>query len=119
MSGSKRLHAMLAASGRNLWSIPCLFSREGRHYILEWGKAITDLQKLAVRQREIEIAFQSAREMVDLLQKVQNIKEPLVRDALSRAILSIERTFSRPGEIQSNNGRNIVQPEKDGPHYAG
>ena len=56
------------AAFKSLLYIAPLFYEEGRQAILEHIRANTDLKKLDVRAKEMDLTFQSANKLVDLVQ---------------------------------------------------
>jgi hypothetical protein len=70
----------------SLAAVFCVFYREGRQALLERAKARTDLDKLAVREKRMEIESQR----IELIQKVAKIKDPYLRE---KAISSADRVF--------------------------
>jgi len=75
------------AAFKSLLYIAPLFYQEGRQALLENIRATTDLKKLDVKAKEMDLTFQSANRLVDLVQKIEKIKDTQtrqkVRDALS------------------------------------
>jgi hypothetical protein len=64
----------------------CIFYPEGRQALLERARARTDLEVLAVEQKRMEIEFQRANNVIDLVQKVEKIKDSEVREKARAAI---------------------------------
>jgi hypothetical protein len=73
---------------RSLLVVACVFYREGRQALLERAQARTDLEVLATEQKRMEMEFQRANHVVDLVQKVERIIDPQLRERASAAILS-------------------------------
>lgn len=108
MREALRLFATFVAFGRSLSNIVCVLFSEGRCSLLERAKATTDLRKLAVRQRELDIEFQRANATIDLIQKVEKIDDHRMRDEITRAILSRRCGFLTPGELLPSTEGNKI-----------
>lgn len=74
---------------RSLSAVGCLFFREGRQALLDRARARTDLEVLAVQQKRMEIEFQRASKAIDLVQQVEKIKDPQIRERARTAISSV------------------------------
>jgi hypothetical protein len=61
----------------------CMFYREGRQALLERTRARTDLEMLAVQEKRMELEFQRANNAIDLVQRLEQIKDPHLRKTLS------------------------------------
>jgi hypothetical protein len=72
------------AAFKNLTNIVPLFYEEGRQALLERVRATTAMKKLDVKQKEIKVASQ----LVELVQKVEKIKDPKLRDRVQEALSS-------------------------------
>ena len=94
---------------RRLWRsilfVACVFHREGQQAFLDSVRARADLLLLAVEQKQMEIEFQRASNVVDLAQEVEKIKDPQLRE---RAIAAI-----------SSSGRSLLMTEMHGPSPGG
>ena len=73
---------------RNLGTIVPLFYDEGRQALLERMRANTELKKLAVKEKEMLLGFERANKFVDLVQKIEKIKDPHVKERIRRALAS-------------------------------
>jgi hypothetical protein len=69
---------------KSLANIVPLFYEEGRQALLERVRATTDLKKLDVTQKQIKVAD----ELVGLVQKIEKIKDPALRQRMQEAISS-------------------------------
>ncbi len=74
------------AAFKSLLYIAPLFYEEGRQAVLENVRATTDLKKLDVKAREMDLMFQSANKLVDLVQKVEKIKDPHTQEKARQAL---------------------------------
>jgi hypothetical protein len=63
-----------------------LFYDEGRQAILESVRATRDLKKLEVKTKEMDLTFQGAAKIIDLVQRVEKIKDPHVREKVREAL---------------------------------
>ena len=84
----KNLLQLLLRAWRGFSAIGCLFYQEGRSSLLLRNMARTELEILNVEQKRLEIEFQRANGMIDLAQKVEKIKDPLLRGRLKTAFPS-------------------------------
>jgi|HubBroStandDraft_4_1064222.scaffolds.fasta_scaffold347274_2 hypothetical protein len=96
MFGVNKIFVLPAALWRGVPNLVCLFYKEGRKSLLQRAKATTDLQKLAVRKQEIDIAFQQANRMIDLMNKVDRINDPVMREEIRKAFMASCGALSRP-----------------------
>jgi hypothetical protein len=64
---------------RGLSAVACVFYCEGRQSLLERDRARTDLEWLAVEKKRMEIEFLRFNNMVDLVQRLENIEDPHLR----------------------------------------
>lgn len=87
------LPRLFIRSLRSLVAIACVFYRQGRQFLLELAKARTDLAMLAVEQKRLEIEYQRANHVIDLVQKVEKIKNPQLREKVRAAISSRSRSL--------------------------
>jgi hypothetical protein len=71
---------------KNLNYIAPLFFEEGRQAIVERVRAGTRLKQLEVREKEINVTFQAANKLIDLVQKVDKIKDPGTREKVRQAL---------------------------------
>jgi hypothetical protein len=90
-----RLPHLCARAWRSLSAVACLFYCEGRQALLERTKARTDLEKLAVKKTRMELEFQHSNNVVDLIQKVEKIKDPHLLAKMKEAISSSCRALLR------------------------
>jgi hypothetical protein len=67
---------------RHLLAGASVFYREGREALLERTKARTALETLAVQQKRMELEFQRANNVVDLVKRLEKIKDPHLREKL-------------------------------------
>jgi hypothetical protein len=65
---------------RSLANIVPLFYEEGREALLERMRANTELAKLTVKEKEDKLYFDRANKSVDLVQKIEKIKDPHVKE---------------------------------------
>ena len=73
-------------AGRSLSAVACMFYPAGREALLRRSKARTELEELAVEQKKLEIASQRANIAIELVQKVEKIKDPQLRETMRAAI---------------------------------
>jgi hypothetical protein len=71
---------------RSLTTIVPLFYEEGRQALLDRMRANTALKKLAVEQTETRLAFEKANKLIDLVQKIEKIKDPEMRERVSHTL---------------------------------
>jgi hypothetical protein len=80
---------------RSLANIVPLFYEEGRQALLERMRANTELAKLTVKEKEDKLSFDRANKLVELVQKVEKIKDPHVKervqDVLSASLSRLGR----------------------------
>jgi hypothetical protein len=85
------LHSVLAISVR-LWRSlsegACIFFARGREALLRRAEARTELEELAVKQKQWDLAKQRANDIVDLVRKVESIKDQRLRENAKAAILA-------------------------------
>jgi hypothetical protein len=116
MREALRLLAAFAYFWRSLSSIACVLFKEGRRSLLERAKASTDLQKLAVRQRELDLEFQYANATIDLIQRVEKIDDPRMRDEVRKVVLSRHHSLpivNEAGALMLCGQAEIIPPESD------
>jgi hypothetical protein len=65
-----------------------LFYEEGREAILRRIKAGTKLKELEVSAKELQLTFEGANKLVDLVQKVEKIKDAATRQKVQQALSS-------------------------------
>lgn len=91
----------LAAKSTAAWSslkgIAPLFFDEGRQAVVERVRANTELTKLEVDKKRLEVGMQRANGMIDLYNKIEKIKDPAIKEQmkaeLSRNILATGNTL--------------------------
>lgn len=71
---------------KNLNYIAPLFFEEGRQAIVERVRAGTELKQLEVKEKEINLSFQGANKLIDLVQKVEKIKDTGTRERVRLAL---------------------------------
>jgi hypothetical protein len=103
----KALPKLCVRAWRALSAVACLLFREGRQNMLQRDKARTDLELLAVEQKRMEIDFQRANNAVDLVKKVENIKDGQLRKKARAAILPPRL----PRQHNVNRNRSINDPD--------
>jgi hypothetical protein len=83
------LHSILVAlarSWRSLSSGPSIFYARGRAALLRRVEARTELEELAVEQKRLELYTQRANAMLDLVLKIDKIKDPQLREKAKATI---------------------------------
>jgi hypothetical protein len=73
---------------KSLTAIGALFYDEGRQALLERMQATTQLKKLGVEEKKMHIAYERANKAINLIQKVEKIKDPAVRDQIKNMLSS-------------------------------
>jgi hypothetical protein len=76
---------------RSLRAFVCIFYLDGRDALLRRAKARTELEELAVEQKRLEIESQRANNVIELVQKVEKIKDPQLRERARAAVLATGR----------------------------
>jgi hypothetical protein len=76
------------AAFQSLATIAPLFWDEGRQALLDRIKADTTLKKLAVEETETRIAFDKANKLIDLVRKVESIKDHDTRERIRHVLSS-------------------------------
>src|SRR5262249_175080 len=79
---------ILARSWRRLSSAGCVFYARGREAMLRRAEARTELEELAVKQKQWDLAKQRANDIVDLVRKIESIKDQRLREKAQAAILA-------------------------------
>jgi hypothetical protein len=93
--GSFWLTVVTKTSGafKSLANIVPLFYDEGRQALLQRVRATTELKQLDVRQKKMEVRYEEANRLVDLVKKIEGIKDPhlreTVRDSLSTSMVAL------------------------------
>jgi hypothetical protein len=90
------LHSVLtfvARSWRRLSSGLCLFYARGREALLRRAEARTELQELAIEEKRQQLAKQRANDIIDIMLKVEKIKDPQLREKAKTAILAGDHTL--------------------------
>ncbi len=70
------------AAFKSLTNIFPLFYDEGRQAVLERVRANTELVKLDVDKKHLDIQMQKANGLIDLYNKIEKIKDPAVKDLM-------------------------------------
>src|SRR5260370_35666904 len=73
---------------RSLSALVCTLYPAGREALLRRANARTALEELAVEQKRLEINVTRANKVLDLVQKVEKIKDPQLRARARAAILA-------------------------------
>jgi hypothetical protein len=76
---------------RSPWAV--VFYRRGRDAFLGRAEARTELEKLAVEEKRHQLAKQRANDVIDLMLKVERIKDPKLRKKAKIAILAGDQTL--------------------------
>jgi hypothetical protein len=90
------LHSVLVISARFWRSLSagvCIFYARGREALLRRAEARTELEELAVKQKRLELAEQRATDIIDLMRKIEGIKDRQLREKAKAAILAGGQTL--------------------------
>ena len=79
------LHSVLI---RLLSAGPCILYARGREALLRLLEARTELEELAVEEKQQQLAKQRANDAIDIMLKVERIKDPQLREKAKTAILT-------------------------------
>jgi hypothetical protein len=79
------LHQCIRFCG-GILAIACLFYRDGRENLLRRNTARTDLEILSVEQKRMEIEHQKRLNVITVVQEVDKINDPALRDMTISAI---------------------------------
>jgi hypothetical protein len=90
------LAAFFAGARRYISIIASTFYPAGREALLRMAEARTQLQELAVEQKRLENETQRANNAIDLLQKIERIKDPGLRAKARGAILINQNILQLP-----------------------
>jgi hypothetical protein len=111
----KTLPGFCFRAWRGLSAVASALYPEAREELLRRTRARTDLDELAVAQKKMELEFQYANNVVDLVQKLEKIKDPEMREKARAAITGGNRSLST-----AFGGRGLVPPAGSiGPKRAG
>jgi hypothetical protein len=94
----RSLDALLRFLGRSRQAFAmglAVLYAEGREALLRRSRARTALEELAVEQKKLEIATQRANNAIDLAKKIEQIKDPSLRERV-RATLQADNTKLLP-----------------------
>ena len=80
---------------RNSSNVASTIYAPGREALLRRTEARTRLEELAVDQKRAEIEMQRAKNVIDLVQKIEKIKDPGLRER-TRAALSANKHLLPP-----------------------
>jgi hypothetical protein len=78
----------LVRSWRRPSSSAIVFYARGREALLRRAEARTQLEDLAVQEKRQQLAKQRANDVIDLMLKVERIKDPQLREKAKTAILA-------------------------------
>jgi hypothetical protein len=84
------LHLLVTLAGgfgRSLSAIICMFYATGRETLLRRATAHVELDELAVEQKRVEVDTLRAKNMIEIVQKVEKIQDPQLREKVRAAIL--------------------------------
>jgi hypothetical protein len=73
---------------RSLSAIACIFYAAGREALLRRVEARTELEELAVKEKRLKIQAQHANSMIDVVQRIEKIKDAQLREKVRAAILT-------------------------------
>ena len=76
------------AAFRSLTAIVPLFYDEGRQALLDRVRAATELQRLGVEEKRMQLTFEQANKLIDLVQKIDKIKDPAIRERVRDSLSS-------------------------------
>ena len=93
---------------KSLMAIGGLFYDEGRTALLERMRATTELKKLGVQEKKMHIAYDHANKAIDLFQKVEKIKDPMVRERVRNVLAA------KVEELSVESTPALTPPEKKG-----
>jgi hypothetical protein len=71
---------------RSLSSIALLFYREGREALLTRARARTDIEVITAEQKRLELEYQRTNMAIDLVAKVEKIKDAQLKERVKNAI---------------------------------
>ena len=98
------LHSVLIASvgfWRRLLSGVCAFYARGREALLRRAEARTELEELAVEEKRQLLAKQRANDVIDIMLKVERIKDAQLREKAKTAILAGDQTLLPRHEVKA------------------
>ena len=84
---------ILARSWRRLSSSACVLYARGREALLRRAEARTELEELAVEEKRQQLAKQRADDVIDIMLKVERIKDAQLREKAKTAILAGDHTL--------------------------
>jgi hypothetical protein len=103
---------------RSLTIIMPLFYVEGRQALLDRMRANTAMKKLAVEQMETRLAFEKANKLIDLVQKIERIKDSelreRVRDTLSTSLSGLGKQLPSLPVPSTKQPKTLPPPNKHG-----
>ena len=106
MRAIEKSASALAAVGQSLSNFVCVFTSEGRRILMQRAEATTELKKLEVLELEREIAIRQANATIDLIERLEAIKDPILREKLEATFLPIGS--KKLDCAQSTHGTGII-----------
>jgi hypothetical protein len=95
----------LVRSWRLLLSVLCVCYARGRDALLRRVEAHTELEELAVEEKRQQLAKQQANDIIDLIGKIEGIKDPQLRKQAKAAILTSRRALLPKDDAEARESR--------------
>ena len=98
----------------NLMYIAPLFFDETRQAIVDRIRATTKLKQLEVQEKELNLNYQSANKLIELVQKVDKIKDPNTREKVRQALAANAQALGQhlPPALPKPEARTVPAPNK-------
>jgi hypothetical protein len=90
------LVAICVRPWKKLWAIVSVFYPAGRTALLRRTEARTRLDELAAEQKQLEIETKRANNVIDLLVKLEKIKDPAQRERVRALIVANQSVLAPP-----------------------
>lgn len=92
------------AAYTSLSCIASLFYDEGRQALLKRVRANTELKKIEVEQKKVDLNFRQATNLIELIQKIEKIKDPHIRETVRNTLSS---------NMEASGKQPLALPEPD------
>jgi hypothetical protein len=92
----KPLTALLMSACRYISVIPCLFYGAGRDALLRSAEARARSLELDVEHKQLEIEMKRATNILDLIQRVEKIKDPKLREKVYDGLIAKQKILELP-----------------------
>jgi len=104
-----------AAGRRAVIAIAGMFYVDGRRALLQHLRAQAESEELDVQKKKMELEFAKADKTLDLLQRIEKIKDPVLKEKVRFALTQNMQTLGAKGDLEVDRNREADTAKRIGP----